>query len=82
MKSWEWEELARREGREDGLKEGKILGHRAGLSEGLREGLREGEKKKALEIAKGLLDVLDIATIANKTGLSENEIIALKNDIL
>ncbi len=38
------------------------------------EGIEIGEKNKALEIAKGLLDVLDIKTIADKTGLSIDEI--------
>ena len=45
---------------------------------GKKEGLKEGEKNKALEIAKSLLDVLDIETIALKTGLSIDEINKLK----
>ncbi|MEG0857171.1 MAG: hypothetical protein RSG52_11915 [Terrisporobacter sp.] len=39
------------------------------------EGIKEGEKKKAIEIAKSLLDV---DTIALKTGLSIDEINKLK----
>jgi len=42
------------------------------------KGFKEGEKKQKIEIAKNLLDVLDIETIALKTGLSENEIKELK----
>ena len=42
------------------------------------EGLKEGERKKALEIAKSLLDVLDVETISLKTGLSVEEINKLK----
>lgn len=38
---------------------------------------REGEKKRALEIAESFLDVLDIPTIAAKTGLTEEEVKAL-----
>jgi len=38
----------------------------------------EGEKMKAVEIAKNLLDILDIETIALKTGLSIEEIENLK----
>jgi len=38
------------------------------------EGIKEGEKVKAIEIAKNLLDVLEIETIALKTGLSIEEI--------
>jgi len=59
-------ETAREEGMEKGRLEGKL------------EGSLEGEQKKAVEIAKGLLDVLDVATIAKKTGLSIEEIEELK----
>lgn len=38
------------------------------------DGLREGEIKKARQIAKGLLDILDGHTIAHKTGLSVEDI--------
>jgi predicted transposase/invertase (TIGR01784 family) len=43
-------------------------------------GIRKGEKKKALEIAKNLLDVLDSKTIARKTGLPEEEIERLRQE--
>jgi len=42
--------------------------------EGLKEGLKEGERKKAIEIAKNLLDVLDNEIISKKTGLDISEI--------
>lgn len=42
--------------------------------------LHEGEKKKAIEIAKNLLDVLDIRTIADKTGLPVGDIINMKRN--
>jgi predicted transposase/invertase (TIGR01784 family) len=42
--------------------------------EGRQEGEQAGEKRKALEIAQQLLDVLDIETISQKTGLSAAEI--------
>lgn len=48
------------------------------LQEGLEEGHREGSLHKAREIAKELLDVLDKPTIAEKTGLSMEEIEALE----
>ncbi len=38
----------------------------------------KGAKKKAIEIAKSLLDILDIETISLKTGLTINEIEKLK----
>ena len=44
------------------------------IEEGKEEGIKAGEKKKAIEIAKSLLDVLDIETISLKTGLSIDEI--------
>ena len=43
-----------------------------------KEGFEEGIEQRSLEIAKNLLDVLDNETIALKTGLSIEEIEALK----
>ncbi|NGT46610.1 PD-(D/E)XK nuclease family transposase [Clostridium perfringens] len=42
--------------------------------EGKEEGLKEGELKAKRNLAKSLLDVLDIETISKKTGLSIEEI--------
>lgn len=56
------------------LEEALQEGRQEGLEEGRQEGLEEGEKKKALEIAKNLLDILDNETIAIKTGLTLDEI--------
>ena len=44
------------------------------LNEAERKGITKGKKNKAIEIAKSLLDVLDLETIALKTGLSVDEI--------
>ena len=41
---------------------------------GMEKGIKKGERNKAIEIAKSLLDVLDIETISIKTGLSIKEI--------
>ena len=49
-----------------------------GLEQGKKSGLKEGAKAKQLEIAKSLLDVLDIETIALKTGLTVEDIQNLK----
>ncbi|MCR5754604.1 MAG: hypothetical protein K6G30_07330 [Acetatifactor sp.] len=49
-----------------------------GERRGRFEGRKEGQYQKALEIAKQLLDVLDIATIAVKTGLTEGEVRELR----
>ena len=43
-----------------------------------KKGERKGEKRAKIEIAKSLLDVLDIETISLKTGLTIEEIILLK----
>ena len=43
-----------------------------------REKIEEGEKKKALDIAKNLLDILDDKVIAEKTGLSIDEVRKLR----
>ncbi|WP_455542678.1 Rpn family recombination-promoting nuclease/putative transposase [Intestinibacter sp.] len=48
------------------------------LNEAERKGKNIGKKEKAKEIAKALLDVLDIETISIKTGLSVDEINQLK----
>ena len=40
----------------------------------MERGIKKGERNKAIEIAKSLLDVLDIETISIKTGLSIKEI--------
>lgn len=40
--------------------------------------IEEGERKKAIEIAKSLLDILSIDIIAEKTGLTKEEVKSLK----
>jgi len=58
----------------------KIEGKEEGLEEGLEKGLKEGEKKAKIEIAKKLLDILDIETISMKTDLTVDEIKELKGE--
>ena len=41
--------------------------------------ISSAKDEKAIEIAKNLLDVLDVETIAIKTGLSVEEVKNLKN---
>lgn len=45
-----------------------------GKLEGRAEGRAEGRKEQAIEIARSLLDLLDVETISQKTGLSVEEI--------
>lgn len=49
-----------------------------GIKEGKEEGIKEGIKEGKLDVARNLLDVLDVETIAAKTGLSVDEIKKLK----
>ncbi len=60
------------------LETAEEIGMAKGIAKGIAKGMAEGELKKALEIAKELLDVLDVATIAKKTGLSPQKIQELK----
>jgi predicted transposase/invertase (TIGR01784 family) len=46
---------------------------------GERKGMRKGRIEEKIEIAKNLLDILEIDVIAAKTGLSIEEVQALKN---
>ena len=56
----------------------KEQGIAQGIEQGMEKGIQEGENKKAMEIARNLLDVLDDETISLKTGLSKEEILALR----
>ncbi|MGL4990011.1 MAG: Rpn family recombination-promoting nuclease/putative transposase [Sarcina sp.] len=53
---------------------------RKGMAEGSEKGLEKGELKKAIEIARNLLDLLDDETIAKKTGLSINDVTELREN--
>ena len=59
----------------------KLEGEKIGVKKGIKEGIKQEKKKseeklkqEKLNIAKSLLDVLDIETISVKTGLSIEEI--------
>jgi predicted transposase/invertase (TIGR01784 family) len=54
----------------DGFGDGKKIG--------LQEGIEKGRNQEKLEIARNLLDILDIETIMQKTGLSQAEIEQLR----
>ena len=62
------------QGREEGLEEGLEKGR----EEGLKQGIEQGEQRKALQIAASLLALLDDATIAANTGLSEAQVAQLR----
>ena len=52
----------------------KDEGRKEGIVKGRKEGIAKGRKEEKFEIAKNLIDILDIETISNKTGLSIEEI--------
>jgi len=55
-----------------------VIGEIMGRKQGLKEGIEQGQKDEKVNIAKNLLDVLDDETIALKTGLSVDEVFALR----
>ncbi|MDD4915783.1 MAG: hypothetical protein PHW13_12190, partial [Methylococcales bacterium] len=60
------------------LHDGMAQGREEGLEKGLELGREQGRRRMALEIAAQLLDILDDAAIAAKTGLPETEIADLR----
>ena len=53
---------------------------RKGMQKGIKEGMQKGEKKKALEIAKSMIDMgLDKKTISKTIGLDLSDIEKLIN---
>jgi predicted transposase/invertase (TIGR01784 family) len=81
-------DYAKEEGLKEGLKEGIKKGIEEGIEQGINKGLKqgidrgreEGIKQEKIEIAKNLLDILDVDTIALKTGLTIDEINTLISD--
>ena len=62
------------------LNEAERKGIKKGMQKGIKEGMQKGEKKKALEIAKSMIDMgLDKKTISKTTGLDLSEIEKLIN---
>lgn len=70
--------LAETKGQEKGFKSGLEKGLQQGLEQGLEEGVKEGLKEARMEVARNLLDILDDATIASKTGLSMTQVEQLR----
>lgn len=74
--------LALEEGLNRGMQKGLEKGMQKGLEEGLQKSIGEDMEKGALAekqaIARNLLDVLDDATIAVKTGLSLEDVARLR----
>lgn len=68
------------EGFNKGREEGKREGEEKGKKEGLREGEEKGKREQSLAIARGLLPVLDDATISQTTGLSLADVQRLRGE--
>ena len=49
-----------------------------GIGIGVQQGIEQGRQEGILEVARNLLDILDNATIALKTGLTEDEVQQLR----
>jgi len=65
---------------EEGKVEGILEGKAEGILEGKLEGRLEGELEEKLKVARLMLhDQMDISLITKFTGLSESEILKLKN---
>jgi predicted transposase/invertase (TIGR01784 family) len=62
------------QGIERGIEQGIEQGIERGIEQGIERGIEEGMKQKAIAIARELLDVLDIETICQKTGLTVAEV--------
>ena len=71
--------FAKDKGFEEGREEGFEDGIEKGRKEGREKGIEEGRTKKQLDIAGAMLkDEIDIKFISKYTGLSEEQIAALK----
>lgn len=52
-----------------------------GIEKGIKQGIKEGAENERMEIARRLLGVLDIQMIAEKVGLSEEQVIKLNEEM-
>lgn len=74
------QDYAMRKGREEGLKQGIEEGLKQGIEQGIEQGLEQGLQKGKEEIAKKMLEEkMQIEMIIKITGLTEEEINAIKN---
>jgi predicted transposase YdaD len=75
-------EEIRQEGMQVGLLKGKEEGKQEGKQEGLQEGLQKGRHEEKIIIAKNLLSqAVDTKLIMQVTGLSEGELISLRESM-
>ena len=68
-----------KEGHADGVQEGKKLGIEEGHASGIKEGLARGAAERDRDIATNMLAMgMDIPVIAKATGLSDKDILGLR----
>ncbi len=65
-------------GMEKGMERGMERGMEKGMEKGIEKGMEKGIQDERLRLAHQLLDLLDDETIANKTGLPLEEVMALR----
>ena len=79
MNAFEEKMWERREGEMIGEKRGKKIGERIGEERGRKDGVAQGEKIKQRESARKMVEKnLDFVLIKEMTGLTEQELNALK----
>lgn len=66
---------------DEGLEKEIEEGIQKGIQKGLEEGIREGAENERMEIAKRLIGVLDIQMIAEKVGLSVEQVMSLEAEL-
>jgi predicted transposase/invertase (TIGR01784 family) len=71
-------EKATDDGLANGMAKGLKLGIEQGIEQGLVQGIEQGQTSKALDIARGLLEILDNDKIASITGLTLLQVAALR----
>lgn len=77
----EMREEAKKQGELLGIGEGVRLGREEGLKEGRKEGMEEGDEKRAISVAKWMLEKeMSIEDIQEATGLSINKINSIKKE--
>ena len=77
----EMEEIREHDGYVKGLKEGHARGIQEGHARGITEGEIRGKAERNRDIADNMLDMgMDISMITRATGLSEEEVIRLRQD--
>ena len=75
-------EKGMKQGVKQGMEEGMKQGLEEGMKQGVKKGIEEGIKQKSIEAAKeGLKMNLTIIQIAKLTGLSEEKILELKQEL-